>query len=92
MTYLGLAQFDRQCLPFARWLAVLAPVLSVVVLSVAVLLPATAAEGATRSPGPFAGSTLEQALLRLADTGLPLVFTDRVVSPEMRVEREPTAD
>ncbi len=38
----------------------------------------------------FAGQTLQQALLTLTDLGLELVFTDRVVRPDMRVTVEPT--
>ncbi len=39
----------------------------------------------------YAGMALEEALLALTEQGLELVFTDRVVRPEMRVERQPTA-
>lgn len=44
------------------------------------------------APPPYAGLTLEEALLALQERGVPLVFTSRVVRPEMRVEREPEAD
>lgn len=42
-------------------------------------------------PRPWAGLTLEQALHRLQEQGLLIVFTSGLVRPEMRVEREPTA-
>lgn len=40
---------------------------------------------------PWTGLTLEQALRRLQTDGLPVVFTNQLVRPEMRVEREPAA-
>lgn len=43
------------------------------------------------SPGSYRGLSLEQALLALEARGLRLVFTDRVVRPEMRVASEPAA-
>lgn len=43
------------------------------------------------APPPYAGLTLERALRALTDQGLPLVFSSKLVRPEMRVEREPTA-
>ncbi len=58
----------------------------------------SSAQGEAPQPGPvqpgagaYAGLTLEEALLALADQGLELVFSERVVRPEMRVEAEPTA-
>lgn len=39
----------------------------------------------------YAGRSLEEALLALEDQGLKLIFTDRVVRPDMRVDREPAA-
>ena len=51
-----------------------------------------ASNAAAPDAAPYVGLTLEQALLRLAEGGLELFFTDRVVDPGMRVEREPTAD
>jgi len=40
---------------------------------------------------PWVGLTLEQALLRLQEAGLPVIFTDELVRPRMRVGREPAA-
>lgn len=50
------------------------------------------ANPAQATPPPYAGLTLEEALLSLQERGVPLVFTSRVVRPDMRVEREPEAD
>jgi outer membrane receptor protein involved in Fe transport len=61
--------------------------LAAILLAVSLVAPPAVAEG-----GSYLGLTLEQALIRLADGGLPLIFSDRVVAPEMRVASEPTAD
>ncbi len=54
-----------------------------------------AAQPAGAGPGPggqsYAGLTLEEALFVLTRQGLDLVFTERLVRPDMRVEREPAA-
>ena len=71
---------------FVRRLVTLAAAI-VLIGNLSTVVPATAMSG-----GPYAGLTLEHALRRLADAGLPLIFTDRVVEPRMRVEHEPTAD
>ncbi len=52
------------------------------------LLGTAAASG--QAP-PYAGLSLEQALLALQAQGLQVVFTNQVVRPEMRVAREPSA-
>ena len=54
-----------------------------------------AASGAAQpgeEPAIRAGQPLEEALLQLSRQGLKLVFTDRLVRPEMRVEEEPEGE
>lgn len=53
--------------------------------------PPAAAGRAGEWPASYAGRPLEEALLDLEARGLRLLFSDRVVRPEMRVEREPAA-
>jgi VWFA-related protein len=48
-------------------------------------------EPAERSDSPLAGKSLSEALTELQEGGLKLIFSDRVVRPEMRVEEEPEA-
>ncbi len=55
--------------------------------------PDAGASGAGRSGAlrSYAGLTLEAALLALTRDGLDLIFTERLVRPDMRVEHEPAA-
>jgi hypothetical protein len=48
--------------------------------------PAAASPG-----GPYAGRPLAEALRKLQQQGLAIVFTSRLVTPQMRVAAEPTA-
>lgn len=54
------------------------------------LLACVAAAGAAEA-APFAGLSLQQALERLREQGLPLFYSSDLVTPQMRVEREPAA-
>lgn len=71
-----------------------AALLSGALLTAALLSSLAGAAPASAAPErpSFAGLTLEDALLALQQEGVPLVFTSRVVRPEMRVEREPEGD
>jgi len=46
---------------------------------------------AAEGPGSWLGLSLEEALRELGARGVRVVFTSRLVRPEMRVDREPTA-
>ncbi len=52
--------------------------------------PETAPGSAAQQP--YAGLTLAEALQVLAGQGLNLVFTERLVRPDMRVDQEPVAE
>src|SRR4051812_34693322 len=57
-------------------------------LAAALLAAATAAAAAGQR---FAGHPLAEALALLQQGGLPVVFTSELVTPAMRVAREPTS-
>ncbi len=62
------------------------------VLGVALFLATEPALARADSPAPrFAGRSLAEALRTLDAQGLVLVFSDRLVRPEMKVPAEPTA-
>ncbi len=60
-------------------------------IAIWLLVAPASAQADTGAENSYAGMALEEALLALTGQGLELIFTDRVVRPEMRVEREPTA-
>ncbi|MGQ0428933.1 MAG: TonB-dependent receptor plug domain-containing protein [Gammaproteobacteria bacterium] len=55
------------------------------------LLLACVAAASAAEAAPFAGQSLQQALEQLRAQGLPLFYSSDLVTPDMRVEREPVA-
>ena len=68
------------------------PAARCLVLAALVVGAATARVSPAASPGgPYAGRPLAEALRKLQQQGLAIVFTSRLVTPRMRVAAEPTA-